>query len=119
MSSATSAGASVRWHVAPSGPASSVGLAAPEADDRLFPAPSVEGHPRRPADRPFVHAAQVHADSLRVRAREVEGLHAAVATEGVSRRAGIEPVRRAETLQIGEFKNIAQQLFNPDKGYGI
>src|ERR1051325_9229669 len=67
----------------------------------LFPVLPVLAHDRHVLDRPLVEAARVHAVAVGVRARGVEGLHAAHRAEEVPRGAGVERVR-AERLGARE-----------------
>src|SRR5688572_31003371 len=59
----------------------------------LLPVLAVDLRDRHAGDGAFVQAARVDAEAVRVRARHVEGFHAAVPAKAVLRGAGIELVR--------------------------
>src|SRR5512134_2377468 len=67
-------------------------LGAPGGGVGLLPVPAVEMPDLDPLEVDALHAAQVHVDLVRVRARLVEGGDAAAPAEVVLRRAGPEPV---------------------------
>src|SRR5690349_19271502 len=60
----------------------------------LFPVPAVDLAHAGDAERALVEAAHVHAEPVRVRARHVERLDAAVPAEEVLRGPGVELVVR-------------------------
>src|SRR5438046_835216 len=66
----------------------------PQIGPRLFPVAAVIGRDHQRRELHPVQAAYIDVDLVRVRPRHIERMHAAGATEGVSRDAGPEGVGR-------------------------
>jgi hypothetical protein len=80
---------------------------------RVLPVAAVEepgGLQARPVD--IVQAAGIDADTMRVGARDVEGMHAAMRAEGVLRDAGAEGVglERGLAAQQLEGRGVAAEV---------
>src|SRR5882724_9622379 len=58
----------------------------------VFPMPAIEMLDRELADIDIVEAAHIDVDLVRVGARHIERMHAAMLAEGVLRHAGVERV---------------------------
>lgn len=73
-----------------------------------LPVLAVERFQTRRAYGGWIKAARIYTEAVRVRSRHVEGFYAAVATEIMLRRAGIEGIARQIILSSRQAKRICR-----------